>query len=569
MINEKKDLMKAKAEWNKKKASLEAEINTLTENITKHLEHFDQDVSLSRDTFNNKVDERVDKEYEQKVQEMTQRIAELESQIAAVEIDESDSTVRDAIERRDYLNAAAISVQEYYNILLHVSEPEFIELAVTTKIISFAALRKEMKKMDYYKLSLSKLESKPLINIDGERSIWLQALLLGWLLAFRLPFLIIKAVKRAKVLHLFSRKYYILMETLLVLSQAASEEIIKTLQGVVEERKDNLYQKKAAADEALNQLYEEIQEQKDREKESCPDFEERINNLILESNKELDNLRADLAVVDDELRIITEKLNIIIGKEAASFREIRERFLNPSNTDKSRSLPPKLIYKFADSQNTYFNFVSGLWVYTDRTLANTVVLAIVYQLRNYMAWGSITFQMFDVLMATFLNGLMFPDNCDIRVHSMRAEQDACIDVLHDMLVRRSALIFSSHEDISQYNNYQAGIDAPTLPYEVVIIFQEAVTQLSEKLVQILSLGPKLGVTVCVFLRDDFLNESSFKTYERYVENVVEVTKTGITPYEPPVFGLRYVKKPEPPPALSQKPPNRFGKKPVPSTNDGI
>ena len=44
MIDEKKDLMKAKAEWNKKKASLEAEINTLTENITNTRPHLKAEI---------------------------------------------------------------------------------------------------------------------------------------------------------------------------------------------------------------------------------------------------------------------------------------------------------------------------------------------------------------------------------------------------------------------------------------------------------------------------------------------------------------------------------------------
>jgi len=543
VVDESQELFKKKKQLTEQEQKLQKDIAVLTKEVQSHMDAFDADVSLNKEKFFNETEARVTEEHENQVQELTKRINELDEKISSIHVDDTDESVREAVEKRDYLNAAAIEVQAYYNVLLDISEEEFIELAITTKTISMQAFRKEMGKLDYYKRSLSKLESKQLMNMDGERNVWLQAILLGPILAVRLPFLLIKAVRRAKVLHLFSRKYYVLVETLMVLSQATNEEIVSTLKGVVNERKDNLYQKKVEAGEALSKLREEIREKINAENEKCPDFADVITDLIFDKNQELDKLNAEHNIAQEELRVVTEKLDAIMGRMIASYREIQNRFLNPSNTEKSSNMPNQLIYNFTKTSNIYFPFCDGLWIYTDRIVANKTVQSIVFQLRNYMAWGSITFQVFDVLMATFLAQMMFPDNCDIRVYSLKEEQQACIDVLHDVLIRRSAIVLGSHSDITQYNTYQAGIDAPTLPFEVVIIFQEAVGQLSEKLVQILSLGPKLGIIVCVFLRSDLINDSAFKIYERYVSNVILLTKSGISVEEPSIFKQRFEKKP--------------------------
>jgi hypothetical protein len=543
VAGDKEELAKQKTALLDKEEKLTKESTDLANEIQTRQESFKEDLEVNKNKFFEDTEKKINEENDARIQELTVRVAELEKEIAAIEVNESDESVQEAVKRRDYLNSAAISIQEYYNVLIDVSELEFIELAVTTKTISFEAFRKEMGKMNYYKKSISKLESRELKVLQGEGSILLKALFFGMYLAVRLPFLFFAAVKRAKILHLFSRKYYVLTETLLLLSQAASEEIINTLQGVVAERKDNLFQRKADATEELNNLHDEVQEKIEEAKSNCPDFEDALTNNLFELTQKKQTADKELETVKEELSNVTDKLNAIEKEIEASFRTIREKFVNPSNQEKTYNMPATLIYSYTTTSNSYFNLSGGLWIYTDRLIASQAVQSIIFQLRNCMTWGSVTFSIFDVLMATFLNSMMFPENCDIQIYSLKEQQAAYIDTVHDLLIRRSSLVLSSYADIYQYNTYQAGIDAPTLPYELIIIFQEDTSQLSEKLVQLMSLGPKLGMTVMMFVQAEMIDANSFKIYERYVPNVSELTKTGVTSSTPAIFKQRFTKKP--------------------------
>ena len=542
MVDDQKELVKAKSKISKRQKELQALSDELAQKIQTHLDNFDADVALNRDKFKDDIETRLNTEYEPKLADLTSRIHELEIKISTIVVDESDESVKDAIEKRDYLNAAAVEIQNYYNILLNISELEFIELAVTTKTISMQAFRKEMSKMDYYKLSMSKLESKSLLNLDGQRNVWLQSLLLGTLYATRVPFLIVNAVKRARILHLFSKKYYVLVETLLILSQSTNEEIVETLRGVVDERKESLYQKKIAAEEALETLTEELQNKIDDEMLSCPDFAQTIHDVVFQLNGDKSVIDHELTEVNRELDEISVKLDLILGRFAAAYRETRDKFLNPSNDDRSKNLPLQVIWDFNDSGNQYFYLRSGLWVYTDKSFANSIVTLIIFQIRNYMTWGSVTFHVLDLLMATFLSPMMFEFNCDIHVYSLKDEQSACIDVLHDLLMRRSNMLGGRYDDIYQYNNFQLGAEAPTLPFELGFIFQDAVTQPSEKMVQLLSIGPRFGILLCVFVQTELMNETTFRTYERYIQEVVLVAKGGISFFEPGIYKQSFEKK---------------------------
>jgi hypothetical protein len=101
MIDEQKDLVRTKSKWTQQKRQLQAGIDALTEEISKHKEHFDSDVALSRDRFYSEVEDQVNAEYAEQVQDLTQRVVDLELQIQSIDVDEADESVREAIEKRD------------------------------------------------------------------------------------------------------------------------------------------------------------------------------------------------------------------------------------------------------------------------------------------------------------------------------------------------------------------------------------------------------------------------------------------------------------------------------------
>lgn len=541
MIDEQKVLVKQKAVLTRSKSNLVSSVDALKSDLEKQIKYFSQDVKSSQEAFFDQVEEECNSFFREKIDAYSDRVNEVDQLINDLNITESDESVRSALEKRDYLNSCAVVLNEYYNILLDVSELYFIELAITRKTTTFPLFRKEMKKMDFYKLTLLKLESKKMSGLEEGSNIWLSTLMHGWVRSIKLPYLIYNAVQRANALHKFSLRYYILMETFINLTQSNNDEIVETLKGVVKEREDSLYSRKLLAEESLNKVYEDLQSRIESERLKCINFEDAINAEMAQKNEELEGLEKELEVVDLELSEVTDKLSLILDNLSKAFREIRDRFLNPSNQDKSYNLPTNLIYGFSDTRNTYLSLVGGLWIYNDRNLANASILSIIFQLRNYMKWGSINFNVFDILMAGFLTKMMFKNNCDISISSMKEDQESCIDILHDTLIRRNAVITASHEDVHSYNTYQSSIDAPTMSFEVLVIFQEEVSNLNEKIVQIMSRGSQLGILVLVLLRGELITENTFKTYERYVENIVTLTKGGISVEDPRIFGQKYDK----------------------------
>jgi hypothetical protein len=539
------------------KSQIQFELSAIGSRLEKGLKALEERVNAREQTIEDKIAsikaERIDiidTKYKDKQQELTVEYEGLLESISSNSIDKyADESIAEQYKKVEYLNSVAVQLDLLRQALLKVSTQYFIDKAAVTRTFSAKRYLRELEKIDFYVREIDKTEgggffiaklaasiTKPL---SYNMAYMLVSLLLGWLMVLLFPYYLARAVARAKLLHKYSVLYHKLMRTSVKLKNISSKDLETMLSQFLENKKNRLLEKLQDCEKRTEDIKNQIQQEKDSINIDRSQHEIEYDEAVLEMQSQIQGMRDRQEELDEKLKKVTSEIDELLKEQREVLARERDPYLNPTNTERNIELPEQIIYDFEDDKTRWFYVHPGVWVYNTRNLAESVSRSIIYQLRNYMKYGVIKFTVLDPLMGEFLRDMLLEEKSDITIEFARTGIDSKIDMLHDYLIRRVDTIKKSAESISDYNKIQDKIKSELICYEIVMIYLESKLTLSEQLLRLMKLGSKYGIHVMLFIQREILTIENLKVYEKHVDWIQEISRTGITAKVPLSFRLDF------------------------------
>ena len=514
----------------------------------------------------------IDGKYHESVLFLETEIREIDDYINSVVIEDDHEDLSEAMQKRETLNKASIRITEFYNQLLRTSQKEFIDLAITDGTLSLNVFRKHLKKLDSYILHLTEIEklyviieknpelivSNLLTSKDEEEDVeetstdtvvknivyYIRGFWLGPIQIVTFVFKLVRTVKRVRDLHMYSKLYHLLVRTIFQIQEENNSVIQEVFVNLLDNVRNSKLDTRKERENELNELNALI----DREKKSIffttDSLEKEIAKNLYNLQQLHEEIEKELKFKQDELNDVDQKLRSNYERTMTQAQKERDQFMNPRNEIRHVVLPPNLIWDVKETSNIYFPILPGLYVYISRESTTKFLKLFVYQLRNYMKWGSVKFHILDKMKASWINRFLLPDesNSDMILTDMTRDFKEEICVIHDALDRRLKSILNNFNNIAEYNTVQAELESEPFPYLFLVQFLEDDQKFNDEMVHLFVTGEKVGVVPMVFIKRDDLTSAALKIYERYVENVIELTQTGLTTLPSSIFRQNFEKE---------------------------
>jgi len=514
---------------------------------------------------------KVDEKYSDALSALEKEIKEIDEYIKSVVIEDDHHELSEVMQKKETLNKASIKITEFYNQLLKTSQKEFVDLAVTEDILPYKTFRKHIKNLEAYILYLTDIEKLyALIEKNPEMIVanlvdkemhesgddeddnpevknimyYIRGLWLGPVQVVTFPIKLIRAVHRVRTLHNYSKLYHMLVQTVYQVQEENNSLIQEIFQNLLDDVRNSKLDIRKEKEAELEKLISIIEREKKEIFFSSDDIEEKISKLLDQLQKQHEQLEKEIMRLKTELNDVDQKLRSNHERIMTQAQKEREQFMNPFNEVRHVVLPPNLIWDVKEVCNIYFPVLPGLYVYTSRDTTTKFLRLLTFQLRNYMKWGTLKIHILDMMKASWINKFLLPEesNSDILLTDMSRDFNEKISVVHDALDRKLKAILTNFPNIAEYNTVQDELGSETIPYEFIIQFLENDQKFNDEIVHLLVAGEQVGVIPMLFIKREDITPAAIKIYEKYVENVIELTQTGLTTLPSPVFRQNFEKE---------------------------
>jgi len=523
----------------KKITELSDRIDVLETETRSRESSFDSLRAQEKDLYISEEELKIEENFEEETKDIRQKIFQLEKTID--EISPSDDLLGDSEikEKFVYMNAASQKVNQLYEQLLRVSKPHLIEASYNTKKLGWKSYKREMKKIPSYIRSLKNQEkTETELEEEAERqdlsnkARWAHTFVLGPIAFFTFPFKLGKAVSNVRTLEKYSRLYFSLVESTVHIRNLTAEELENQIGFLVD-------QQIGACEEELHKLREELSEKEDEKDRLIGNIEfdeesftQNYNKETFAKEDELEQTRIELEKVEAELEKVKEERSKLLSAEIKKAEEERDPYINPLNDKREVEIPEKILWSYEEAKNSWAQFHSGVYVYSNRTMIENYIRTIIYQLRNYMEFSVIDFVVLDINMALWMADLLSENvkegTPDILVESLQDGLKLQAENFFELMEARKISIKQVAKDLNEYNRLQREIDSTPMAHKVIFHFEEKFNTFSEKTIQTFKVGSTLGIHYNLFIRREDIREDSLKMLARYVPSIFEVTPTGVS-----------------------------------------
>lgn len=550
-----------KLELMNKKTQLIAMVDLLTNKVTKLTEDLEQNKSSKKTDIENakrqyicEETDRIETEFHDQILNLQKKCQKLEEEYNSQAIDENDEEIAKVRQKTVMLNQLADKLDKLHQALYDVSTPYFINLAQNKNTFSHKKYHKELQKIEVYSNKIYKLANQKILPaifcekitafVSPNIAPYITGVILSPILVFLFPFYLYKAYMRAKLLHQLSVKYFTMINTAYQLKDANSVELEALLENIIQTNQDTV----ADNLKIIKKQLQDIEAKKYNLIENIEfdnvKMENTINEIIKTKEEKLFKLQEQLNCSLKELEEVEAKLTVIQQQQLALNKAERDPYINPQNLNRKVEFPFKYLYKYDNNRNTFLPLKSGLYIYNERNTAEEIIRAIVFQMRNYMVFSTLRIYILDLLMGTYISDMVLTNRLDIKIDSQRSDIiinslkddiEACIETLHDIMIRRTVSVKQIAPDLNQYNRIQETAGSASLSFELVFYFIESQINLSEKLIQLIKVGEALGVLVFLYIQRDILTIDNVKVLEKYISTFVEITTSGTSEIPPRTF----------------------------------
>jgi len=161
-----------------------------------------------------------------------------------------------------------------------------------------------------------------------------------------------------------------------------------------------------------------------------------------------------------------------------------------------------------------------------------------------MKWGTLKIHILDMMKASWINRFLLPEesNSDILLTDMTKDFDEKISVIHDALDRKLKAVLTSFNNIAEYNTAQEELGSEPIPYEFIIQFLENDQKFNDEIVHLFVAGEQVGVIPMLFIKREDITPAALQIYEKYVNNVIELSQTGLTTLPSSIFRQNFEKE---------------------------
>ena len=512
---------------------------------------------------------KIDEKYSGEMSALEKDIHEIDEYIKSVVIEDDHHELTEVMQKKETLNKASIKITEFYNQLLKTSQKEFIDLAITESVLPYKTFRKHIKNLDSYTLHLTKIEklyalieSSPEMIVSnlaaGKRgasddddvpevhniTYYIRGFWLGPLQTVTFPVKLIRAVHRVRILHNYSKLYHLLIQTVFQVQDENNSLIQEIFQNLLEDVRNSKLDARKEKEAELNHLIAVVEKEKKEIYFSTDAIEEEISKTLYQLQQQHGELEDALTHKSRELEDVDQKLRSNHERTMIEAQKEREQFMNPQNDVRHVILPSNLIWDVRESGNIYFPVLPGLYVYTSRESTTKFLRLLTFQLRNYMKWGALKIHILDMMKASWINRFRLPEesNSDIFLTDMSRDFNEKISVIHDALDRKLKAILTNFTNIAEYNAVQEELESEPIPYEFVIQFLENDQKFNDEIVHLFVAGEQVGIIPMLFIKREDITPAAIKIYEKYVDNVIELTQTGLTTLPSSVFRQNFEKE---------------------------
>lgn len=521
----------------------EQEERTLDDTIKFESSKIEDKVEVEKQKYVAEQTEEIRGLHQPKIDALKQEIASIDEKMGHDHVDETEELAA-ARERKEYLDEAAVAIDNYYNALREVSLPYFIDIAYTENKFNMKGFKTAFKALPARQERVLKVgESgypRPFdVFSHGSKltsHTYIRATLGAILVALSLPKRIKQAVDRAHYLHESSELYHKLMHTLMIFKNKTDEEVNLIFGKLLMTKRQQLAIDKDVKEKELEALEEFLKSEFDKIEFDGDSIRRQASLLEGQNKKKLEELRNNIEQLKVELLDITTRLAELQEEHSDFLESERKLYLEPSE-ERDVVLPNELLYGFTKTSNSKIEFKPGLYLYSDREIVADFMRLTLFQIRNIMAWGSVQFRVIDLLGAEAIAPLMLPNdgkakNQDITISTLREEREQLIDLMHDLLVRRKTQVLAVTSDLASYNTIQKESGSAPIPYQIIYVILTEAIKPDEKLIQLIHNGEKLGLLVLVFMKDELLTIQIAKSIETFFTSFVELTSTGLSSYPP-------------------------------------
>jgi len=513
---------------------------------------------------------KIDEKYSDAMSALEKEIRGIDEYIKSVVIEDDHHELTEVMQKKETLNKASIRITEFYNQLLKTSQREFIDLATTEAVLPYKTFRKHIKNLDSYILHLTNIEKLyALIESNPEMIVtnlasggkdnngddddtpevknityYIRGFWLGPLQAVAFPVKLVRAVHRVRTLHNYAKLYHLLVQTVFQVQEENNSLIQEIFQNLLEDVRNSKLDVRKEKEKELNHLIDMVEREKKDIYFSTDTIEEEISRTLYQLQQQHEKLDEEIAQKTKELEVVDQQLRSNHERTMTQAQKEREQFMNPQNDVRHVVLPPSLIWDVKEATNAYFHVLPGLYVYTSRESTTKFLRLLTYQLRNYMKWGTLKIHILDMMKASWINRFLLPEesNSDILLTDMSRDFNEKISVIHDALDRKLKAILTNFTNIAEYNTVQEELGSEPIPYEFVIQFLESDQKFNDEIVHLFVAGEAVGVIPMLFIKREDITPAAIRIYEKYVDNVIELTQTGLTTLPSSVFRQNFEKE---------------------------
>lgn len=529
-----------------KKAELETLVQTLSTKIEEH-------ERLSEISIEEYIESETEKEKEEIIRtnkipkaKLEKEISELEDLISLKSTEEESEELIKAKERQAYLDKAAITLNSFKVALESASHSHFFWLGYNKKKINMSKYRKLYSVIekridevetwnDYVAKPFSSVENKE--KEKGYNKInYLYSIVYSPYVLFNIIPAFFTTIRRVKLLHKYSQMYHTLMNNTIKLRLATSEQIEKLFSELIDIRQKSLNEQLMILKEKLDGLI-------DKEEQAIDSIEINTSLKVIELNNLLEKYKVDVEDNKETIRTLSERIieiKALLDKIDSEYRDKLEIERDPyirGMDSRSVVVPEKLLFDYSSGTNNFIKFNTGLYLFEDREDVFNLIRLVIFQIRNYMKWGTYHFRIHDLLSAVEVMDMLMKSesNNDISIYSLSEEKDQMVETLHDLYKRRIKQVMPVADNISEFNLIADTQDSSLLNYNFIFLYTEGKLTMNEQLIQLLTLGKKVGIFVMLFVHREQIDSKILIAHKAFIETTIELTDSGITQHDTKEF----------------------------------
>lgn len=527
------------------KADLTLTVDRLNQSIEEHESLTESGIVEYKEEEMKDLELEVNRKYKPQLQALDKEIEELEELIAIKSTNEESVDLIAAREKQAYLDKAAIVLETLRIALEKASHPHFVSLAYNEKKLSMSKYRKLFSTMEnrideiqewnmYTARPFSIVENKE--QEKGYNKVnYLYSILYSPYILWNIFPALNTVIKRNQTLHKYAQFYHTLMFNTIRIRVATAEQIEKLFSDLVDIKQQSLNEKL----QELRDKWDALDSEKDK---ALSELEVDSSAYEISQDEILKKYEVDLRDAKEKIVTFSNRINelkVILSRLDSEYTDAleveREPYIKSGN--EAVVLPPRLLFDYSRGGNKLIDFKEGLYLFEERDEVFQYIRLIIYQIRNYMKWGTYHFRLHDLLRAEELLDLQLDDatNSDITIYSLKNEKRDMVEVLHDLHKRRSKQISSVAQSIGEFNLLASEQDSSLVGYNIVMIYDEDKLELSEELIQLLNLGPRFGIIVMIFVPKEKIDSRVLRTYSSFIKNTTELTDSGLTQHDTKEF----------------------------------